>query len=674
MRRADNKNNDTSNTPNTKTQNPNRILPTPPLNNQPQNPNYRGQWNSSNARGVNPGAPNRPVQNIVRSNSQIPRKSSSANNNSHINNNYKRLSKTEPKIIVSQDNRNVENSPKKIRVLVLGATGEGKSSFCNFITNTTKFEEGQLSSTCTQSIQSENINQNVEKDGQQFEITLFDTPGLGEEDPLKDSKNYKDIVIKLNEGIDFVVVCFSAKFRLSDTFSKIGKFYLSLLDNYLNTHRLIFVCTKIDGINLPKNTTWKEFKEHKTSDFRKKFEAAEIIPKDLKIAFKYICSRKHVEGQENLPIYSYSEKVREKIIDFFMISKPLKSKIFFPLLESFDCKRKILENSSIEKLKFIYKYLESYSKKLLLLQQHIDSASIMVDDLKQKISITTDNLNELHTPILVDSYSKSEKVGFLDHVLSVKSNKKHSIEYPKKICHNFVTESYNCKALYECETVYVKKHQVIQYLNAGKIVNVLIKPNSPTNYIYSKWSYSYCIENDPSQEFAERVKVLEEKLRDTKILLIEKTRTLDDAINVSNQYCKSQGIKLIEMKELQNDINLFKRSQFDINDLFTVYAKIEEYIISTKEINQHNTDLQNDNLNTDSDDQNSDESMQSVDNYLIITAEDNITFEEINLVDNNYFSGEKYVKYSSYSNYNISRKTPVYQCAPLFIDDIDYGI
>ena len=252
------------------------------------------------------------------------------------------------------DGRENSLNDNVIRVLTLGYTGVGKSTFCNFLSGSEHFEESPYGDTCTQEISSfefqddstdKFISSEHGKVLNNSAIEIIDSPGLGEEDSLKDLQNYKGLIKELKRGVDFVILCINFDLRFDSTQVPLIRFYKQLLQNYEQTNRFMIIFTQLTNQDylwakdnyiskITNDKGWDALVNDKLLLFKEKFGF------DNNFFFEFICSvPASTNNNSNLSddnVYSLSSKARSNII-YFMKSKGkiTKSKLYFPILPRF---------------------------------------------------------------------------------------------------------------------------------------------------------------------------------------------------------------------------------------------------------------------------------------------------------------------------------------------------
>ena len=267
------------------------------------------------------------------------------------------------------------NNNNVIRVLTLGYTGAGKSTFCNFLSRTEHFEESPFGDPCTQEIQSlkfndeiiseksNNNNNNAEDNKISTSIEIIDSPGLGEEKSETDLRHYQRLIQEIETGVDFVILVVRFDLKFDSNVVPTIQFYKKLLKSYEQQNRFMVVfgqLTDHDYLHLKTNyvgrssglTGWNGYKADKLEEFKEKFNFSDSF------FFEFLCSvspSKYVPNVDN--IYNLSLRARSNILDFFFSKGKIdKLQLYYPILPRFNDVRKYLlkeKRDQLEQLEIV---------------------------------------------------------------------------------------------------------------------------------------------------------------------------------------------------------------------------------------------------------------------------------------------------------------------------------
>jgi len=157
-------------------------------------------------------------------------------------------SKIEPKVIQHDD---------KINIIIIGSMGHGKSTFANYLLNIGEkeiFKTSLSKESCTKSVESncfqyrtqKQLNEKIQIDN--YNINVYDTPGLNELDDSNEIANIKNILVKLYdlEFIHHIVICMKYDTRNDQQFFNTLNYYGKLFKSVFQNYNFSILCTKMD--------------------------------------------------------------------------------------------------------------------------------------------------------------------------------------------------------------------------------------------------------------------------------------------------------------------------------------------------------------------------------------------------------------------------------------------
>ncbi len=165
-------------------------------------------------------------------------------------------------------------------ILIIGATGVGKSTLLNKIANKDIANIGYGVTPETKTLDKHALNSS---------ITIWDSPGLGEA-IKKDEEYEKNLrnILKKGSSIDFILIIIDIKNKSIETVRSLIKSILNMDKNY--SDKFIFILNKVDEAknfrywdnknNIPTSIQVNEIKE-KINDYKKRIEESTKIKINL---------------------------------------------------------------------------------------------------------------------------------------------------------------------------------------------------------------------------------------------------------------------------------------------------------------------------------------------------------------------------------------------------------
>ena len=449
-------------------------------------------------------------------------------------------------IILIEDNLNhppqpIEINPDNIKVLVLGWTGVGKSSFCNYLSNSSKFEVGELSNTCTDKI---NVG---EIEG--YHISIFDTPGLGEEDLLIDFKNYKKIIKELESGTDIIIICMKALTKFTDQESQTIQFYRALLTQYESSNRIIIVFTRFDEERFSRTKVdFAKYSEQLTSRFYK----------NTKFHEKTKCFFINSQSQSKRSI-----KVRTKIREFISIKSKYKEevKLYYRLLPQFLKVKTVLLKEKENSLNLLLEKEKTNSNETFNIEVSIGELTNEISSITEEIINLRMDVTNCSMNILVDSgfHYGRQRLNFPKMVTCKRNLGETDIKQLK-----FEDYFRNCDVVYitnnpMCGVNDIKKEGVIACLKFNNNLSFVI---SPKTFIKHTIEFPDINQNEeiPKLKKAIRWYYLFEIYE---IGTIKNARNIEELNSLINRKCELIAAKRKEIESKYEKISeISSRSQF----------------------------------------------------------------------------------------------------------------
>ena len=363
------------------------------------------------------------------------------------------------------NNNNNNNNKKAISVLVLGKTGVGKSTFCNFLSRDKKFVTSDLSHTCTQ-----NTNSYTFSYKNQHSIKIIDSPGLGEVSNWLEYQHYNEIISEFQKGIDFVILCIEMGRIVDEASHKAIQFYCDLLPLYIQQGRFIVLYTKFGN---EKYFTWKRknlfatAKEKLISDLSHNYNLGdnsfvELIcsedPPDYynnnnnnnnnsnnnnnNIASNDESSNKEVESEDD--VYSYSRTVRASLLRLFTTKEKNQSQISrFPILPCYRHLKLVLLAEMKGNMQLILDSLSRSNSDVANLQKYNNQW-------RDHISSLANSKNKIENEIQILSTNSTFSAHFCpgNDSITFVGKRVLTVKQPLIVCSKFTDFYKNCSVQY----------------------------------------------------------------------------------------------------------------------------------------------------------------------------------------------------------------------------------
>eukprot|EP00732_Lithocolla_globosa_P000508 Lithocolla_globosa_v1_NODE_161_length_5591_cov_403.883192.p2 type:complete len:582 gc:universal NODE_161_length_5591_cov_403.883192:1815-70(-) len=162
----------------------------------------------------------------------------------------------------------------KVNILLVGSSGQGKSTFGNFLANepTTQFKkelfkEGDDMDSCTAECEMIRLYFHDSEEEGCLELNIIDTPGLNDTDPKKEVSNMSAIASLISElgTLTCAIVCSSFDSKANTQYRDTIRYYSRLLDPLVQRDRVIVVGTKLDEDTYDKWSEKDLFEKKKTA-------------------------------------------------------------------------------------------------------------------------------------------------------------------------------------------------------------------------------------------------------------------------------------------------------------------------------------------------------------------------------------------------------------------------
>jgi len=156
-----------------------------------------------------------------------------------------------------------EEGVRLVNILVLGSTGVGKSSLCNFLFHE-KCDEGFQTSdsklTCTKDLKFATVNYEDEQ------VNIIDSPGLNEPDFREDVSNLRRFMRKLKKFgyINLVLLCALEDSRNDNQVVKTYQYYKSIFSDVVTNANVVFISTRCSV------ERWEEYSDNDYDHLNKK--------------------------------------------------------------------------------------------------------------------------------------------------------------------------------------------------------------------------------------------------------------------------------------------------------------------------------------------------------------------------------------------------------------------
>ena len=356
---------------------------------------------------------------------------------------------------------------KDVKVLVLGSISNGKTTFAT-----------QFSSLLSNIIPPDSL----------LQISILDSKSLQNETELQDLQNYKELLIQLNKGIDFVILLIDIKEKYPSILESF-KLYQTLLTEYFLQHRFIILFNKLDNdfyFSLVKKNKWEEFKTTKISQLQQKFDLSPQLFIDFFNSLSltsFINNEINVDSNAN--VFSYSQEVTKRLYQLFKEKGQFQMKITqYPLLSRFQNIKRYLVN-------YYSSHFSEIGQQKRVIEKKISQLNSEIENLERlEISKYLVDISELKSL----SPLRSEISFGFDY-------SKKTIVIEKDFCKgysNFLHFTKNCAVIYKIKKS-ISRSQPIQPSNIIRwfentdnnegTINVIISPiQENKKYIYNDFT------------------------------------------------------------------------------------------------------------------------------------------------------------------------------------------